>query len=86
MPRWGARCVVTLRLQAGDGSVADGTKVECEGAKTVVADNMELKIFQKLELKVLGEGLTVTFKKTMPLKAGGHEVRAERVKPNSNVR
>uniref|UniRef100_A0A7S0VMT7 methionine--tRNA ligase n=1 Tax=Hemiselmis tepida TaxID=464990 RepID=A0A7S0VMT7_9CRYP len=73
-------------LKAGDGSVADGTAVECEGAKTLVTDNMDLKIFQKLELKVLGDGLSVTYKKTMALKAGGQEVRAERVKPGSNVR
>jgi hypothetical protein len=39
-------------LKAGDGKVPNGTIVECEGAKTVVAEGMELKFFQKLELKV----------------------------------
>ena len=67
------------------GSAAPGTKVECEGADTVVTENMELKVFQKLELKV-GAGLAVTYKKTMALKCGGNPVVAERVKENSNVR
>ncbi|KAJ1495797.1 hypothetical protein T484DRAFT_1740740 [Baffinella frigidus] len=72
-------------LCAGDGSVAPGTKVECEGATTQVAENMDLKLFQKLELKVLDE-LKVFYKKTMKLSAGGQQLVAERVKPNSNVR
>jgi len=73
-------------LKAGDGSVANGTPVVCEGAKTVVAPDMDLKVFQKLELKVLGDNLGVTYKKTMALTAGGQVVAAERVKPNSNIR
>ena len=67
------------------GNAPPGTKVECEGADTVVADNMELKVFQKLDLKV-GAGLAVTYKKTMALKAAGNSIVAERVKENSNVR
>ena len=51
----------------------------------MVTENMELKVFQKLELKV-GAGLAVTYKKTMALKCGGNPVVAERVKENSNVR
>ena len=39
-------------LQVADTSVAPGTKLEAKGADTVVAENMELKVFQKLELKV----------------------------------
>jgi len=72
-------------LMAGDGKVAPGTPVEVEGAKTVPMVDMDLKFFQKLELKVL-DGLNVFYKKTMPLKAGGQAVKSERVKPNSNVR
>jgi len=30
--------------------------------------------------------MEVVYKKTMPLKAAGHSVVAERVKPNSNIR
>ena len=67
------------------GSAPPGTPVVCEGADTVVAENMELKVFQKLELKV-GAGLAVTYKKTMPLTCAGVAVIAERVKENSNVR
>jgi len=67
------------------GNAPVGTKVECEGADVVVADNMELKVFQKLDLKV-GKELAVTYKKTMTLTAGGNRLIAERVKENSNVR
>mmetsp|Transcript_52369 Transcript_52369/g.84751 ORF Transcript_52369/g.84751 Transcript_52369/m.84751 type:complete len:899 (+) Transcript_52369:23-2719(+) len=67
------------------GNAAPGTKVECPGADTIVAENMELKVFQKLELKV-GVGLAVSYKKTMPLACGGNPLVAERVKENSNVR
>jgi methionyl-tRNA synthetase len=67
------------------GSAAPGCKVECVGADTVVADNMDLKVFQKLELKV-GAGLGVTYKKAMPLMCGGNAVVAERVKEGSGIR
>ena len=60
-------------------------QVECAGADTVVAENMELKVFQKLDLKV-GAGLAVTYKKTMALTCAGNPIVAERVKENSNVR
>mmetsp|Transcript_28568 Transcript_28568/g.44685 ORF Transcript_28568/g.44685 Transcript_28568/m.44685 type:complete len:531 (-) Transcript_28568:1188-2780(-) len=72
-------------LKAGDGSVAPGTKVEAEGAETTPTPDMELKVFQKLDLKVL-EGLKVMYKKSMPVTAGGQPLVAERVKENSNVR
>ncbi len=72
-------------LGPADPSVAPGTKVEAEGAETEVTPDMDLKFFQKLELKVQ-EGLQVKYKRVHALKAGGHPIVAERVKENSNVR
>mmetsp|Transcript_54949 Transcript_54949/g.112203 ORF Transcript_54949/g.112203 Transcript_54949/m.112203 type:complete len:903 (+) Transcript_54949:99-2807(+) len=72
-------------LLAPDPSVAPGTKVEAEGADTEVVADMDLKVFQKLELKVL-EGLQVKYKRVHSLLAAGKPIVAERVKENSNVR
>lgn len=60
-------------------------QVIVEGATVTPAPNMELKFFQKLDLKVV-DGMEVKYRKTMVLKAGGQIVKADRVKPNSNVR
>mmetsp|Transcript_10281 Transcript_10281/g.24115 ORF Transcript_10281/g.24115 Transcript_10281/m.24115 type:complete len:906 (-) Transcript_10281:152-2869(-) len=68
-----------------DKTVAPGTKIVAEGADTEAVPDMDLKTFQKLELKVL-EGLQVKYKRAHPLMAGTSTIAAEKVKENSNVR